>query len=398
MKPTLTATLDDVSVLHRLAHVPHRAYFGAGVVSILSLAVWWLAMMLQPASSAYPAAMVHALMMPLGVFPLFMLGFLFTAGPRWLNVPAPAKNLPLALGYLTGTFLALAGFAKGGSWPVPGLMLMQVVWTAATLRWLNCLYQSKHPDRQHALRLCIAMSVGAAALAVAILWAQSGDARLWVIARQLVLWGLLLPVFLTVSHRMLPFFTQAVFPTIGVWRPYALLDGWLVGCGLLVVASVLNLPQVEAVIAAALAASLAYTSWRWGLRASFGNRLLAMLHMSFAWLAPALLLQAMAALGLASSAAPAHALGLGFCCTMLVGFVTRVTLGHGGRQLTADNSYWAIYLGLHSVAALRVIAALADLHAGWLHLASALWLVLMVAWASKVLPIYWQARADGKPG
>jgi len=32
------------------------------------------------------AVPLHAILMPLGVFPLFILGFTFTAGPRWLSV------------------------------------------------------------------------------------------------------------------------------------------------------------------------------------------------------------------------------------------------------------------------------------------------------------------------
>ncbi|MGQ5522152.1 NnrS family protein [Chitinimonas sp. PSY-7] len=392
---------DPGTGLQRLFAVPHRAYFGAGVIAILSLALWWAVAIAQPLVGSYPALQVHGLLTPLGVFPLFMLGFIFTAGPRWLNVSDPGQashHLPLALLYLLGLWLALAGFSYGGRWPTTGLLLMQISWTFATLRWLRIYQLSTVPDKRHALRILIAMTVGAMALMVAVLWVQSGDGLLWWFARQLTFWGLLLPVFVTVSHRMVPFFTQSALPSHTSWRPNWLLDTWLAGCAVLIVADALGQNFIASSAALALAASLGFTSWRWGLVASLQNRLLAMLHLSFAWLAPALLLQGLQSAGVSVGAAPAHALGLGFCCTMLVGFVTRVTLGHGGRDLVADNGYWAIYLGLHGIALLRVGLALFGGPAAYLHLASAGWLLLMLIWAARVLPIYWQPRFDGKPG
>lgn len=390
-------TAED-SAWQRLLSVPHRGYFGAGVLAILSLAAWWSSLMMHPANNAYPPMLVHALMMPLGIFPLFMLGFIFTAGPKWLNVTAPGGNLPLAAGYLLGVLLSLAGFAAGGSWPALGLLTMQLIWSVAALKWLACIRQSKAADKYHAICLMIAMTMGAVTLMLALLWVRSGDGMLWMAARSFSLWAFLLPVFLTVSHRMIPFFTQSALPAIAAWRPKALLNLWLAGCLLLAISCTWDMPLTGAAIAFLLSISLAYTSWRWGLRASLGNRLLAMLHLSFAWLSPALALEGLSLLGVQVGAAPAHAIALGFCCTMLVGFVTRVTLGHGGRALSADNTYWAIYLGLHGVAVVRVAVALAILPTAMLHIASGIWLVLLLAWAARVLPIYWRPRLDGKPG
>jgi uncharacterized protein involved in response to NO len=197
---------------------------------------------------------------------------------------------------------------------------------------------------------------------------------------------------------MLPFFTQAALPGHAPWRPARLLYGWLAGCVLLAAANLAGWQQLEVVLALLMAASLAYTSARWGLRASLQNRLLAMLHFSFVWLVPALLLQAAAALGWPVGAAPVHALGLGFAGTMLMAFVTRVSLGHSGRPLQADNGFVALYGLLHAVALLRVGLALAGSHAGWLAVTSLAWLAVLLAWALRVMPMYLQARQDGKAG
>lgn len=390
-----------VSLQARLDGMPHRAFFLAGVLAMLSQGLWWaLAWLLAP-QQAYAAVPVHGLMTPLAVFPLFMQGFIFTAGPRWLNVadgtPKRGNLLQAALALL-GIWLALGGFMLGGAWPLPGLLLMAGQWAASCWRWSVICRRSQVADRQHGVAVLLAMLGGLASLLAACGWVGSGHDVWWGVARQGLFWCFLLPVFLTVSHRMLPFFTQAALPGHVSWRPYRLLHGWLAACLLLVAAKLASWHLAEAVLALLMAGSLAYTSARWGLRASLQNRLLAMLHFSFVWLVPALLLQAAAALGWPVGSAPVHALGLGFAGTMLMAFVTRVSLGHSGRPLQADNGFVALYVLLHAVALLRVGLALAGSHAGWLAVASLAWLAVLLAWAARVIPMYLQARLDGKAG
>lgn len=80
------------------------------------------------------------------------------------------------------------------------------------------------------------------------------------------------------------------------------------------------------------------------------------------------------------------------------GFVTRVSLGHSGRPLQADTGFWALYLGLQGVAVLRVLAALFGLTGPCLSAMAGLWLLLLLVWTVRVLPLYLRARADGQPG
>jgi uncharacterized protein involved in response to NO len=379
---------------------PHRIFFAAGVGAVLFLSVWW-ALALNTVS-AYPPSLVHAVLMPLGVFPLFMLGFIFTAGPRWLQVSGPQRGAWLSLLYLPGLICTLPGFALGPPWPAVGLSLMLIAWLVATVRWYHCVKRSEAPDRRHGKRLLVAMLGGCAALTATLAWAlfaySSHGAVLWLWARQLSLWAFILPVFLIVCHRMIPFFTASALPPLTAWRPFWLLDGWLLCCGVIasVVPSDVALPwsHVQAGVAFFMTISLAVTSWRWHLVAAARNRLLFMLHLSFAWLPVALFLQALGLLGVGVGSAPSHAVALGFCATMLVAFVTRVSLGHSGRPLVADNGYWAIYLALHLVAVMRVLVALLGLSAAWLHVVSVLWMLLMLAWAARVLPIYWRGRIE----
>ncbi|MBI3285038.1 MAG: NnrS family protein [Burkholderiales bacterium] len=382
--------------MKRLAHAPHRLYFFLGALAVLLLFGWWWLSLHGPHSAQ--AVPLHALLMPLGVFPLFILGFTFTAGPRWLALNATDQYFLLnGATYFAGLMLVLLASSLG--WPPlrsSGFALMLSGWLAVTWRWGGLVRASTAPDKKHPQAILAAMCGGTLALAATLAW-SAGVAAAWLPARQLAFFGFLLPVFVTVCHRMLPFFTSNVLRPYQAWRPYWLLGAWLSGCAVLVIAGSLPVHLAEALTATALSLSFAYTSWRWGLWRSLQNRLLAMLHLSFAWLTIVFALYAADAFGLRLGSAALHALGLGFMATMLVGFVSRVTYGHSGRPLEAGNLLWSIYLGLHLSAALRVLASALEAPALIVISASA-WLILLGLWVALMLPAYLKARVDGQPG
>lgn len=329
---------------------------------------------------------------------LFILGFTFTAGPRWLNVTASSHHFLLhGSTYFLGVVLVLIASLLGlPPLRLSGFGLMLAAWSAVTLRWAKLIIESKSEDKKHALALLVAMCGGILAILCAFLWACGSDLA-WLASRQLAFFTFLLPIFLTVCHRMLPFFTANVIKDYQVWRPYSLLATWIFGCWCLAFAGIIESFLVQLIVGSLLSLSFANTSWRWGLFRSFDNRLLAMLHLSFAWLTIVFALQAASALGATIGSAMVHALALGFMSTMLVAFVSRVSFGHSGRALQANSFLWGLYLCLHLAALLRVLASFQS-NPSLLHLSASLWLIVFVAWACIMLPIYLRPRIDGQPG
>ena len=107
-------------------------------------------------------------------FPLFMLGFIYTAGPRWLNVEPPglSRYVPVMLGYASGTLLVLAG----GWFTVLlkfGVLLHVLSWAGAVLLWLGRIRASQAPSRNHARLVAAAFSLGLCGQLLA-LWLTSG--------------------------------------------------------------------------------------------------------------------------------------------------------------------------------------------------------------------------------
>src|SRR3546814_3294304 len=95
-------------------------------------------------------------------------------------------------------------------------------------------------------------------------WLHAQAHLLWVFAAiKIAIFGFALPVYLTVCHRMLPFFASVVIADYRVWRPLWLLAAWW----LLVFAHLLlelmhgySLLWIADLPMALLAA---FTLWRW---------------------------------------------------------------------------------------------------------------------------------------
>lgn len=394
----------------------HRVNFLAGAVqAVIAIAVWGLllgtragivGMPLPPLLERLPPAWWHGLWMVFHLFAFFVCGFILTAGPRWQGL----GDLPRR------DFLPGWGFYLGGSllaWPAlwhPGLFAAAVGLQLSGWLWLTVVLTrvalSNNLDRLHIRLAATAFWLAAAGQASLFGFALGGGHHLARAALAFGLWGFLLPIFLIVVHRMLPFFSSAVIPSYVVVRPTWALGVLLAASSAHGLLGFLGLGHWLWLLDLPAAATAAWLSWHWRPRAAWRVPLLAVLHVAFLWCGIAFGLYAIqgllqlvrpAALGLA----PLHALGLGFCASMMIGMVSRVTLGHSGRGLPpADDALWRAFWLIQAAAVARVGG---ELMPGSVVLPSALlaavlWLAAFVLWLPRYLPVYWQPRADGRPG
>jgi uncharacterized protein involved in response to NO len=117
-----------------------------------------------------------------------------------------------------------------------------------------------------------------------------------------------------------------------------------------------GVPAGVLMLAAAAAHLVRLVRWRPWL--VLPEPLLLVLHLGYGWLALALALMGGAALGLAGldPTAALHALAVGAVGTMTLGVMSRATLGHTGRALTADRATTAMIAAITLSALLRVAA------------------------------------------
>jgi uncharacterized protein involved in response to NO len=102
----------------------------------------------------------------------------------------------------------------------------------------------------------------------------------------------------------------------------------------------------------------------WGLRTSFTQALLWVLHVAQLWIVVGLGLRAVAAWTPAVPfAAGLHALTAGAVGMLTIGMMTRVGLGHTGRMLAIPPRMAVAFAAVGFGALLRVAASLAPVHA-----------------------------------
>ncbi len=404
-----------------LLAAPHRlGFFAAALMLAFSAVWWWVVLFTRAAGIALPWAVsppaAHALLMSQGFMPLFMAGFLFTAGPKWLGLPEQnARRLlrPVAL-MLAGWGLAVTGFHTHTELAGAGIVLVAAGWSRISGMFLMLVRASRMEDRLHPALVAAACLLGALALCLAAAALVLGVEPLLRAANQLAIWGFAAVVFAVVSHRMIPFFSASALALLDAWRPLWLLWVlvgvlWAEALPAMAEAWWWPLPvalrwlQVAVELPAALL--LLWLALRWGLVQSLRIRLLAMLHGGFFWLGLSYALNAISHALMAVShnelslgLAPLHALTMGYLGATLVAMATRVSSGHGGRPLAADTTAWTLYWVLQGAVLLRVLAALWPAGTMLTLLAISLWSVATGAWALRYGAWYGRPRVDGRPG
>jgi len=397
-----------------LAAAPHRPLFLAGTVAVLLTMIWWtleLAALrfgwMRWPQPTIPPVWGHAMLIQYGLFPLFMFGFLMTTFPRWMDGPPvpPRRYLPVAGGVLGGYVLGTLGLLGLPLLLKLGLVVMLGGYLAGVGTLAGVLAKAADRNR-HGWSCLAAFGVGTLGLVLFLVWllipGVSPDVG-W-LAVKLGTFGFLLPVYFTVCHRMLPFFSKNMVAGYAMWRPaWSLPVVWA-----LLLAHVLldwaGLPQwlwlCDLPLAAVFAAHwLMWKPWR-----CLRPGLLGVLHIAFTWLPVAFVLFCVQDLALAIGGravlglAPLHALAIGFFGSMLVAMVTRVTHGHSGRPLQMHPVPWLCFVLLQGVAFVRIRAELGGDRYLWLVIAGAGWLLAFLPWVLRSAWIYLTPRTDGKPG
>src|SRR5450756_1762874 len=95
----------DTAGLKWIKAAPHRLFFFLASLLLLIASGWWaVVLVLRLFGMTMPRAtaptLVHATAMLYTFLPMYMFGFLFTAGPSWLSVKGPDAPALLATALL----------------------------------------------------------------------------------------------------------------------------------------------------------------------------------------------------------------------------------------------------------------------------------------------------------
>jgi uncharacterized protein involved in response to NO len=394
-----------------LARAPHRLLFFIGAANVLLAMSWWTLWLVEarwhvlglPQPDIY-GGWLHAIVMQYHVLAPFMFGFLLTVFPRWMGQDELTvwHYVPVGLGLFGGQLLTLAGALGPAHLLHLGAVFTLVGWGTGLFYLLRLLWRDGGKT-WHAVSCAGALFLGFVGLLAYAAFLHVEDARLMFAAIKIGSFGLLLPVYFTVAHRMFPFFAGNVVKGYRPWRPM-----WLLGAFWPLVLAHLALELVHGYqwlwLADAPLLALAGTwLWRNWPRGPV-PALLRVLFLGYAWLPVALVLFVAQSLTYALDGdfilgrAPAHALFIGFFGSLLVAMVTRVTQGHSGRPLVFGGVATFAFVAIQLVSVARIAAELVPDQMAWHAMAAIGWLLAFAPWVLRSLRIYLAPRADGKAG
>jgi len=376
---------------------PHQAFFLFGVIfAIVSMLIFALGYKgIVP--TTVNVVSFHAYALIFMVFTQFFTGFLFTTFPRFNQTDVIDKALYTkvmitlesgSIGVITGLFIS----------PYLYLGSMLIVFSANIMivKTLFDIYQNaKAPDKSDSYWILMGFYAGLLAHIVFIVGTLSdvfGYSVSWLgTAATIGIINYLVFVTFSVGQRMVPFFSHCFFDKFENFVKIVFV--------LLVVKSLLSIMQIplaEAGVNILLALFIAKELYRWKLPFRTSPPILWVLHLALFWLPLALFLGGVTEIGayfLQTSFAfsTIHLLSIGFVTTMLIGFGTRVTLGHSGQPPHGDTLARNIFVFVQVVVLVRFLYSLQlglDWSAFWLFdLSFTAWLILFIVWAWRYGPV-----------
>lgn len=369
---------------------PHQPFFVFGLLWAIISVVFFVLSHKGIITLSISENQFHLYSLAFLVFAQFFHGFLFTTFPRFCSTMAIPKETYIRIVWLyqIGAALFFIGSLLSEWLTLFAMIVVLFAHSMAifSLYWIYKIGQS--PAKQDPFWILVAHSI---TLMTHLFWIIAfGISLVWNFQN----WFVLIPpvivnfffVFLTfsVGQRMIPFFSHSqetktkyfveiVFGAFIIKTLFALVT-FTVG---------------EAVVGIILALYLFREFLRWKLHPFNSPAIIWILHLGLFWLPIGLLMGSLSQIvemiySVSLLFAEYHLLALGFLTTILIGFGTRVTLGHSGQPPHADKItitlFWWTQVLILLRFSLSVDSAFGNSHPWLFDAAACAWIILFTVW------------------
>lgn len=370
-------------------------FLAAATLALLAMAIWLLRLWgLLPGDTYLGGTAWHAHEMLFGYVGAVIAGFLLTAARNWTGIATPTGG---RLGVLV--LIWLAG-RIGPMLPLPPAsiaILDLAFFPALALALIPSLWQGKNKINRVFLVILVAMTLANGLVHLQALGLSADSASR---GSRLML-DLTLTVLLIVAGRIMPFFTQSALQgSKPINRPWVEGATFATVITLTLVDLLTPAPSFAVIPLLALAALQAIRLAGWYDGRAWRNPMLAVLYAGYLWMIAGLILDGLSVIGLLPHFPALHALTTGAIGVFTLGMVTRVTLGHTGRNMQASNATLVAFLVINIAALTRVVPALLwpNQYPLWLALSGGLWILAYGIFLWVYGPMLISPRVDGRPG
>jgi uncharacterized protein involved in response to NO len=382
------------NALLALGFRPFFLLAGLGAVGLVAL--WIFAWMgrLPSAGNYYGVVGWHSHEMLFGYAAAVIAGFLLTAVRNWTGIDTPV-GAPLAGLALLWTAGRLAPFL-----PVPGGMIAALDLALLPLVG-SALYRPLMRGRNRMNRLFLPL-LAAMTVANGLVHAEALGLAAGTAARgTLAMLDLVLLLVLVVTGRVIAFFTEkGVAGSAPKNREWLEQTGFAAAIALAIVDALAGPPALVGTLCALLALQTVAREIGWHHPQVWRKPILWVLHAAVLWLALGFAMRAAAAFGLVPATVALHALTVGGVGVLTLGMMSRVTLGHTGRDMVAPRAATVAFVLLNLGALARGIAPALwpERYLTLVHAAAGLWILAFALFLAAHAVQLWRPRVDGRPG
>lgn len=365
---------------------PHQPFFFWGVVNAILFMTLFLLSYKGVVILEMTPNLFHAYSLIFIVFTSFFQGFLLTTFPRFSQMPPfdPKIYTTNFTILVTGTILFLIGAFTSVIVAIAGMLLLLGNQLFSLYAFYQIYKSSAAVDKYDQFWILTAWCSGVVANLLLIVAVAGEWFMLEELAKQIAVYLYLVFVALSVGQRMIPFFSHVMIEknrnllkiVYLLFLAAILTDTIAGGYGFvfLFIASLL----------------LAKDIYRWKLPFRQSGPILWILHLAIFWLPLGLFLGAAAEFVTHFSGQnfiflSLHLVALGFVTTVLIGFGTRVTLGHSGNMMVTDNRTKMLFYMTQAVIYMRALYSFTGT-SFLFDITAALWLLMFVGWAVKYFP------------
>ncbi len=391
MKSSMTHSSNKLA----LFDIGFRPFFLlAGIFAIASMAIWLMILQGQSVENYYPGNLIHSHEVVFGFSVAVISGFLLTAVRSW------TQQTSLSGAHLAGlALLWLAGRIA------PWTNLPNLITAIIDILFLPCLMIAvlipllKGKKSQHLMFILV---LGAMSFANILI---HGDILGY--TEDTALTGLYLGVHILIllitllGGRVIPSFTQSGLKRLfiehqAISRPvieklclYSLV-AWIIVRTQLDDGNII----IGLSLIVFIAQLLRLTGWFH--RGVFKEPLIWVLHSGYAWMTFGFLLMAFAAAGQLQQSLALHAFTAGGIGLMTLGMMSRVALGHTGREMKINPWINVAYIILNIGILLRVCGPMLmpTEYNLWLTLSGGCWMAAFGIFSIVYAPILWSPRVD----
>jgi len=324
------------------------------------------------------------------VFTNMFTGFLFTTFPRFCQAQVISKKFYTSVFYFTtlGSLTFLVGSFLNHSLMFLGMILLFIAQIFMVLK-LRTIYKTGNAiDKTDAFWILTAQYFGILGHFLFIIIELQKyftlNIELVNIATNISFYMFIIFLAFSVAQRMIPFFSHSF-----AQKNKNFVKIIFILFILKTIFANTDLKIIEIVIDLAIGSYMFLEFKKWELHPFNSPPILWVLHLSLLWLPLSFLLSAISLtteifIGSSFYFLNIHLLAIGFLTTVLIGFGTRVTLGHAGKSPQADklasNIFWFVQVVVLSRALYSINIAF-----GWgldflFDISFTTWLILFLVW------------------